>query len=324
MKKVKYFYNTNTLRYEKLVTPLRVKLLRVFGFISALLVSSALVIWLYTKFIPKPGDKESDLRYKVLRDDYNDLAARLRQLQQQMAELEKRDNEVYRSIFEANPLPDSARAKLTEKSKEIAKVNVMSDNQLSKDIAAQLNNISARIEYQRNSYLSIEKLIRNQDEKLSSMPAIQPVSVKDLVRISDFFGFRRDPFNRSVKYHHGIDFSGPIGSPIYATGDGVVVECGYSFFGYGNQIIIDHGFGYKTRYAHLHKINIKEGQKVTRGQIIATLGNTGRSTGPHLHYEVLHRGKPVDPLNFFNDITEEEYDRMVSLSTAENSVRVRY
>ena len=157
MKKIKYFYNTNTLRYEKLVTPFRVKLLRIFGFISAFLVTAGMVIWVYTKFIPKPQDNATQQRYRMMKDDYNNLSAKLKTVQDQMAELEKRDNDVYRSIFEANPLPDSARAKLTEKAKEFEKVNVMNDDQLSKDIAAQLNNISARIAYQGNSYVAIEK-----------------------------------------------------------------------------------------------------------------------------------------------------------------------
>ena len=314
MKKIKYYYNTHTLRYEKLVTPLRVKLLRVFGFISALLVSSTLVIWLYTKFIPKPGDKESNMRFKLLRDDYNDLTSRLRQLQQQMAELEKRDNEVYRSIFEANPLPDSARAKLTEKSKEIAKVNVMSDDQLSKDIAAQLNNISARIEYQRTSYLSIEKLIRNKDEKLASMPAIQPVSNKDLSRIASGFGVRIHPIYGIPKMHNGLDFTAPAGTPIYATGDGRVETAGMAT-GAGNHVIINHGYGYQTVYMHMVRIRARAGQQVKRGEVIGWVGNTGASTGPHCHYEVRINGDPVDPVYFFyNDLNAEQYDRLLKIA----------
>src|SRR5436190_17720411 len=179
MKKVKYYYNTNTLRYEKLVTPLRVKLLRFFGFISALLVSCALVIWLYTKFIPNPSDKQLALRYEVLKDNYNTLNDKTKALQDQMAGLEKRDNEVYRSIFEANPLPDSARAKLSEIKNEIEKVNVIGGDELGSNIASQLNNVSARIAYQERSYGEIERLIKGQDVKLASIPAIQPVSNKD-------------------------------------------------------------------------------------------------------------------------------------------------
>ena len=224
MKKIKYFYNTNTLRYEKLVTPFRVKLLRIFGFLSALLVSSALVIWLYTKFIPKPTDTELKLKYDLMKENYSTLSNKIGSLQQQMAELEKRDNEVYRSIFEANPLPDSARAKLTENKKEVEKVSVMSDDQLTTDIALRLNNISARINYQLKSYGDIEKLIKNQGNKLNSIPAIQPVSNKELTRIASGFGMRIHPIYGIAKMHNGLDFTAPQGTPIYATGDGIVTS----------------------------------------------------------------------------------------------------
>ena len=189
MKKIKYFYNTNTLRYEKLVTPLRVKLLRFFGFISALLVSSIIVIVLYNNFVPKPTELELGGKYEVIKDNYNNLTSKVKALQEQLVFLEKRDNEVYRSIFEANPLPDSARAKLIEQKKEIDKVNVMGDDELGKDIANTLNGLSARVAYQKESYGAIEKLIKNQGNKLASIPAIQPVSNKDLTKIASGFGF---------------------------------------------------------------------------------------------------------------------------------------
>ena len=314
MKKIKYFYNTNTLRYEKLVTPFQVKLLRIFGFMSALLVSSALVIWLYTKFIPKPTDKESQLRYDIIKDNYNTVASKLKTVEEQMAELEKRDNDVYRSIFEANPLPDSARAKLTEKKKEIEKVNVMSDDQLSKDIAAQLDNISARLAYQRNSYDAIEKLIKNQGNKLSSIPAIQPVSNKQLTRIASGFGMRIHPIYGIAKMHNGLDFTAPQGTPIYATGDGTVTTAGPGT-GTGNHVIINHGYGYETVYMHMVRVKARDGQKVKRGEVIGWVGSTGASTGPHCHYEVHINGTPVDPVYFFfNDLNAEQYDRLLKIA----------
>lgn len=314
MKKIKYFYNTHTLRYEKLVTPLRVKLLRVFGFLSALLVSSTLVIWLYTKFIPNPTDKLTQIRYELMRDNYDALNSKVKALQQQMAELEKRDNEVYRSIFEANPVADSARAKLTEKKKEVEKVSVMNDDQLSKSIAADLNNISARIAYQANSYIQIEKLINNKEAKLSSIPAIQPVSNKDLTRIASGFGMRIHPIYGIPKMHNGLDFTAPQGTPIYATGDGTVTTAGVGN-GTGNHVIINHGYGYETVYMHMVRIKARAGQRVKRGEVIGWVGNTGASTGPHCHYEVHINGNPVDPVYFFyNDLNAEQYDRLLKLA----------
>lgn len=314
MKKIKYFYNTNTLRYEKLITPFRVKLLRIFGFISALLVSSALVIWLYTKFIPKPSEAEGNLKYELLKENFGILSNKMNTVQQQMAELEKRDNEVYRSIFEANPLPDSARAKLTENKKEIEKVSGMSDDQLSNDIAARLNNISARINYQLKSYTDIETLIKNQGSKLNSIPAIQPVSNKELTRIASGFGMRIHPIYGIAKMHNGLDFTAPQGTPIYATGDGKVTTAGMST-GTGNHVIINHGYGYETVYMHMVRIKSRDGQRVKRGEVIGWVGSTGASTGPHCHYEVHINGRPVDPVYFFyNDLNAEQYDRLLKIA----------
>ncbi len=314
MKKIKYFYNTNTLRYEKLVTPFRVKLLRIFGFLSALLVSSALVIWFYTKFIPNPSDKQLQGHYELLKENYGTLSVKVKSLQEQMAELEKRDNEVYRSIFEANPLPDSARAKLTETKKELDKINALGDDALGNDIAGTLNNITARVSYQRNSYDDIEKLIKNQGNKLSSIPAIQPVSNKELTRIASGFGMRIHPIYGIAKMHNGLDFTAPQGTPIYATGDGTVTTAGMGT-GTGNHVIINHGYGYETVYMHMVRIKARDGQKVKRGEVIGWVGSTGASTGPHCHYEVHINGSPVDPVYFFfNDLNAEQYDRLLKIA----------
>ena len=314
MKKIKYYYNTHTLRYEKLVTPFRVKLLRAFGFISAALVTSILIIWAYTRFFPKATDREAELKYEAVRDNYKTLAEKAKLLQQQMAELEKRDNEVYRSIFEANPLGDSARTKLIEKKKEIAKVNAIQDDDLAMEIAKTLNNLSSRIAYQFDSYNSIEKLINNQEEKLASIPAIQPVSNKELTRIASGFGMRIHPIYGIAKMHQGLDFTAPQGTPIYATGDGVVTQAGYNTGG-GNEVVINHGYGYETKYLHMVRIKARDGQRVKRGEVIGWVGNTGASTGPHCHYEVHINGNPVDPVYFFyNDLTPQQYDQVLKIA----------
>jgi murein DD-endopeptidase MepM/ murein hydrolase activator NlpD len=315
MKKIKYFYNTNTLRYEKLVTPLRVKLLRFFGLLSGLVVSSAIVIYLYNRFFPRPTDIEANKKYELLKDNYTNINKKVQTLEQQLGALEKRDNEVYRSIFEANPLPDSARAKVIEQKKEIDKVNIMGDDVLGKDIASQLNNLSARVAFQLESYKGIEKLINNQEAKLSSIPAIQPVSNKQLNRIASGFGMRIDPVYGTPKMHKGLDFTAPQGTPIYATGDGIVRISGYSAGGYGNHVEINHGYGYETLYGHMVRIKVTAGQKVKRGEVIGWVGSTGKSTGPHCHYEVLLNGQHVNPVYFFsNDLNAEQYDQLLKLA----------
>jgi murein DD-endopeptidase MepM/ murein hydrolase activator NlpD len=253
-------------------------------------------------------------RYEALKDDYKALATKAKTLETEMAALEKRDNEVYRSIFEANPLPDSARAKLMEAKKELDKVNVMSDDQLSAEIAATLNNLTARITYQQNSYKEIEKLIKNQDQKLGCIPAIQPVSNADLSRVASGFGMRIHPIYGIAKMHYGLDFTAPQGTPIYATGDGTVTTAGYGT-GTGNHVIINHGYGYETVYMHMVRIKARGGQRVKRGEIIGWVGNTGASTGPHCHYEVHINGSPVDPVYFFfNDLNAEQYDRLLKIA----------
>ena len=315
MKKIKYYYNTHTLRYEKLVTPLRVKLLRFFGLLSVLVVSSAIVIYLYNRFFPRPTDIEANRKYEIIRDNYNTINDKVKTLEQQLATLEKRDNEVYRSIFEANPLPDSARAKAIEQKKELDKVNIIGDDVLGRDIVAQLNNLGARMAFQLDSYTGIEKLINNQEAKLASLPAIQPVSNKQLSRIASGYGMRIDPVYGTPKMHKGLDFTAPQGTPIYATGDGVIKVAANSGDGYGNHVEINHGYGYETLYGHMVRIKVRGGQKIKRGEIIGWVGSTGKSTGPHCHYEVSINGANVNPVYFFsNDLNAEQYDQLLKLA----------
>jgi murein DD-endopeptidase MepM/ murein hydrolase activator NlpD len=315
MKKIKYYYNTHSLRYEKLVTPLRVKLLRFFGLLSGLIVSSAIVIYLYNRFLPRPTDMESNRKYELLRDNYGNIKSKVKELEDQLASLEKRDNEVYRSIFDANPLPDSARAKAIEKRQELDKVNVMDDDELGKNVAEQLNNLSARMAFQVKSYSQIEKLINNQESKLACLPAIQPVSNKELSRVASGYGMRIDPVYGTPRMHTGLDFTAPQGTPIYATGDGVVITSESSYGGYGNHVVINHGYGYQTLYGHMVRIKAGLGQRIKRGQIIGWVGSTGKSTGPHCHYEVKVNGVFVNPVYFFsNDLNAEQYDRLLKLA----------
>ncbi|MEO7961250.1 MAG: M23 family metallopeptidase [Ginsengibacter sp.] len=316
MKKIKYYYNTHTLRYEKLVTPLRVRLLRFFGFIAASLVTAFVLVSLAFRFIPSPQLKLAEARYEKMKQNYDMLVIQATTLQQEMALLEQRDNQVYRSIFEANPLPDSARAKLTEKKKELKKVAALNDEELGNEVAKTLNNINARISYQFASYNEIEKLITNQGEKLASIPAIQPVSNRDLDRIASGFGMRIDPVYGTPKFHKGLDFTAPQGTPIYATGDGIVVEAGLSEDGYGRKVVINHGYGYQTLYGHMVKVKVKYRQRVKRGEVIGWVGSTGKSTGPHCHYEVQVNDREVDPVYFFyNDLTPEQFDRLLKIAS---------
>lgn len=316
MRKIKYYYNTHTLRYEKLVTPLRVKLLRFFGFVAAAFFTAFIIVTLVFRFIPSPQLKIAEARYEKMRQNYEALVSKTQDLQQEMASLEKRDNQVYRSIFEANPLPDSARAKLTEKKNEFKKVAAINDEELGNELAKTLNNISARVNYQFTSYNEIEQLIKNQGQKLASIPAIQPVSNRDLDRIASGFGMRIDPVYGTPKMHKGLDFTAPQGTPIYATGDGKVEMAGFDESGYGNHVIINNGYGYETLFGHMSRVKVRAGEVIKRGEVIGWVGSTGKSTGPHCHYEVHINGREVDPVYFFyNDLTPEQFDRILKIAS---------
>jgi len=319
MKKIKYYYNTSTLRYEKLEVALRVKLLRIFGFIAAAVVTAALISYFAFQFIGSPNEKLLRLQNERLRDRYADLNEKAKSLDKQMAELEKRDNGVYRAIFEANPIPDSARAKEIENEKEIATVEGMANNQLLSSITQTLTTLSSRVKVQSKSYEQIDNLIKNKEQLLAHTPAIQPLSNKDLNRIASGFGYRIDPVYKTVKMHAGLDFAAPQGTPIYATANGTITTSGNKGNGYGNHVIINHGYGYETLYGHMVKVKSNPGQKVTRGEVIGWVGSTGKSTGPHCHYEVHKNGNKIDPVYFFyNDLSPDQFDRLLKQAAASN------
>lgn len=319
MKKIKYYYNTNTLRYEKLETPLRVKLLRVLGFISAAIVTAIIIVSIAYRYFPSATEKRLIADNQELQQQYEVLEERTKRIQQQVTELEKRDNEVYRTIFEADPIPDSIRAKEMAQQKETQLVMKMANFQLENSIVETINNLSNRINAQERSYNEIAEFIKNKEELLASTPAIQPVSNSDLKRIASGFGYRIDPVYKTVKYHNGLDFSAPQGTPIYATANGTIRTAANLGTGYGNHVIINHGYGYETLYGHMFRIKVKAGQRVKRGEIIGWVGSTGKSTGPHCHYEVHKNGRHLDPVYFFyNDLTPEQYDRLLKMAAASN------
>ena len=319
MKKIKYYYNTHTLRYEKLETPLRVKLLRVFGFIAAALVTAAIISLLAFRFIGSPNEKLLRAENERMKDRYRELSKETKKIEQQMKELEDRDNEVYRSIFEATPIPDSARLKDLEKEQQITKVEGMEQNDLINSIITSLNNMGSRINVQKASYKDLGGMVKDKEKLLAATPAIQPVSNADLKRIASGFGYRIDPVYKTVKLHPGLDFAAPAGTPIYATADGTVEFAGNRGDGYGNNVIINHGYGYKTLFGHMFRIKARSGQRVTRGEVIGWVGSTGKSTGPHCHYEVIKNGNKIDPIYFFyNDLTPEQFDRLLKLAAAAN------
>ena len=319
MKKIKYYYNTHTLRYEKLVTPFRVKLLRVFAFIATALVTAAIISYFAFQFVGSPNEKLLKRQNDNLQYNIKELDSRVKALQQQMEDLEKRDNDVYRSIFEANPIPDSARAVAIERQKEVELVEKMPQAQLIRSVYSTIDTLFARARMQQKSYQQLLGLLKNKEQLLAATPAIQPVSNQDLNRIASGYGYRIDPIYKTIKMHAGLDFTAPQGTPIYATADGSVKTAGFSDGGYGNYVVINHGYGYETLYGHMVRIKARSGQRVKRGEIIGYVGSTGKSTGPHCHYEVHKNGQKLDPVYFFyNDLSPQQFNQLLKRASASN------
>jgi murein DD-endopeptidase MepM/ murein hydrolase activator NlpD len=294
-------------------------LLRVFVFFATTIVTAGIIVFIAFQYIDSPKTIMLEQQNADLRDNYTVIQQQVNTLQQQMDELLNRDNNVYRSIFESSPIPDSARLKAMEKINELKLVNRLGETDLVKSVGTQLNRLSLLVGYQQKSFNDIEVMVKNKEKLLASIPAIQPVNDKDLTRIASGFGTRIDPVYKVPKFHAGLDFAAPIGTPIYATADGVVTDAGYNAGGYGNRVIINHGFGYETLYGHMYRVKVRMRQKIKRGEVIGYVGSTGKSTGPHCHYEV-HRNKtPVDPVYYFyNDLTPEQYDRLLKLAQTAN------
>jgi murein DD-endopeptidase MepM/ murein hydrolase activator NlpD len=319
MKKVKYYYNTNSLRYEKLETPLRVKLLRVLGFLSAALVTAIIIVSIAYRYFPSANEKRLQQQNEALRENYLVLDERAKKLQERMRVLEDRDNDVYRAIFEANPIPDSARLKEIEQQKEIKLVMSLNRFELEESVTNTLINIERRMAFQEKSYGQLNGFIKNKEQLLACTPAIQPVSNSDLKRVASGYGYRIDPIYKTPRFHAGLDFTAPQGTPIYATANGVAKIAGNSGNGYGNHVVISHGYGYETLYGHMYRVKVKVGERVSRGEVIGYVGSTGKSTGPHCHYEVHKNNQRIDPVYFFyNDLTPEQFNHIIKLAAVSN------
>lgn len=250
-----------------------------------------------------------------LQKKYNLLQKNMNTTQEKLRELHARDNDIYRVIFETDPLPEM---EFDNQLKEQKKISRYSNVELVSAIEEKLSTIEQQIITQNNSYDSLLSLIKNKEQLLSSIPSIQPISNKKLRRIASGFGYRVDPIYKIKKFHAGMDFSAPQGTPIYATGNGQIVQSDYSTGGYGNHVWINHGYGYRTHYCHMVKIKRTSGA-VKRGDVIGYVGSTGKSTGPHLHYEIERRGAKIDPIHFFyNDLAIEDYEKMLKMAQQSN------
>jgi murein DD-endopeptidase MepM/ murein hydrolase activator NlpD len=319
LKKVKkYYYNTNTHKFERLEVTWKQRSIKILGFISAALVTAALIVAIAFRFLDSPKEKQLRTDLRVLEEKYAALQKQIEDVNQSVAVLENRDNRIYRSIFESAPIPDSIREG-KQYSIDPKQYRYTRTDELITTVQQGIEALKNRIKTQTQSFDTLERLIAKKEEMLRAIPAIQPVSNKNLDMVASGFGYRIDPIYKTVKMHAGLDFAAAMGTPIYATGDGVVSTTAYDDGGYGNHVVINHGYGYQTLYGHMIKVKAKRGQKVLRGQVIGWVGSTGKSTGPHCHYEVIKKGEKIDPVHFFfNDLSAADYERMVRMAAANN------
>ncbi len=247
------------------------------------------------------------------------LHSQMESMSGQLAELEHKDNEIYRSIFESAPLPDSVRVGKKYSAKDWEQYRFRNTGELLAEIDLVIHSLKNRIKVQAASYDTIDKMIQSKEKMLASIPAIQPIYNKNLEHVASGFGYRIDPIYKTPKMHTGLDFAAAVGTPVYATADGVVSTAGYDDGGYGNHVVVNHGYGYETLYGHMVRLKVKRGEKVKRGQVVGWVGSTGKSTGPHLHYEVIRNRHKIDPVHFFfHDLSPEDYQRMVRIAAAHN------
>ena len=308
-KKFKYRYNPESLEYERVKTPLWIKLARVFGFISASIVFGILFLWISYSVLDSPKERKLRREIRQYEAQLDIMNERLEEMSGMVASLEERDDKIYREIFGA-PIGVTDR---------YAELKGYSNTESLTKMASTIDQLSRKMLVQSRSYDELVKLAKAKADMLASIPAIQPISNKELRRMASGYGYRIDPIYKTRKFHKGMDFTAPTGTKIYATGDGVVKEIERKQWGYGQSIVLNHGFGYQTRYAHLSKSAVKPGQKVKRGELIGYVGSSGKSTAPHLHYEVLYRGDAVNPVNFYyNDLSPEQYETMLEIASHSN------
>ena len=320
MRKVYYIYNPKTRSYDRIYPTFRQRVLHVMkrlfvgmGFGAG---SFILLLWIFGS----PSEKELRIENSRLLAQYNVLSRRLDEALNVMQGIQQRDDNLYRVVLQADPVAEAVRKAGYGGTNRYEDLMDLANADLVVNTTQKMDVLNRQLYIQSKSFDEVVDLCKNNDEMLKCIPAIQPVSNKNLKQTASGYGYRIDPIYKTTKFHSGMDFSANIGTPVYATGDGRVVKVGWES-GYGKLIKIDHGFGYMTWYAHLNDYNVRVGQKVVRGEVIGKVGNTGKSTGPHLHYEVHVKGKVVNPVNYyFMDLSAEDYDKMIEIAANHGKV----
>lgn len=319
MAKIKYYYDTESCRYERIRVTRWDIFWNTMGFFAVALILGVGIFFALDRYFESPTQIAIKKENEELKFHQELMEKDIEEAQQMLAALQERDDNIYRVMLGAEPIPDNIRNAGFGGSDRYRELIGLGQEELIRDNYEELDALKKQLYIQTKSYDEVVKLAKDNEKKLSSMPAIQPITNEDLKWLTSGFGYRIDPIYRTRRMHPGVDYSVPIGSPVYATGDGKVVKVETRYSGYGKQIEIDHGFGFKTKYAHLNGFNVKEGQKVKRGELIGFSGNSGKSTGPHLHYEVMVNNQKTNPVYYMSkDFTAEEYEEILRLASIEN------
>lgn len=314
MRKVYYKYNPKTQAYDRIYPTLKHRIITAIRrFFASASMAVAIFVILILSF-GFPSGKELRTENSELLAQYNLLSRELDNALDVLQDIQQRDDNLYRVIYNADPIPQDIRTSSYLGTNRYDSLENMKNSKLVISTTHKLDLLKKQLFIQSNSFDEIAEMYKGRDEMYKCIPAIQPVANKNLKRMASGYGRRIDPVYGTVRFHEGMDFSANTGTDVYATGNGTVESAGWES-GYGKCIIIDHGYGYKTRYAHLNDYKVRRGEKVIRGQIIGEVGNTGKSTGAHLHYEVLLKGRHVNPVNYyFMDLSPEEYDEMIQMA----------
>jgi murein DD-endopeptidase MepM/ murein hydrolase activator NlpD len=318
MAKVKYYYDSDTLSYRKIELRKRDKFRQLMVFMVASALMGGLMVLIMYQFVESPRQKVLKRELENMKLHYELIEKKMAQAEQVLEDIQKRDNNIYRTYFEANPIPEEQRKAGFGGINRYKSLEGFDNSQMIIQATRDLDILAKQLYVQSKSLDEIINLAKDKEELLAAIPAIQPVSKQDLTRMASGYGWRLDPFTKARKFHKGMDFTSPRGTPIYATGDGKVIRRDNSASGYGKHVRIDHGFGYVTLYAHLSKYNVKRGQRVKRGDLIGYVGSTGRSQAPHLHYEVRYNENAVNPINFYyGDLSPAEFREMLQIASQE-------
>ena len=319
MAKIKYYYDTKTLSYKPIKLNSGEKIKGYFIFFLSSVLLSFFILLIFYQFFDSPKEKKLKLEIQNLTSQYEFIDKNMKQVEIVLDEIQDRDDNIYRVIFEADPIPTSIRKQGFGGVNRYEKLLGLSNSELMINTSKKIDQLTKQLYLQSKSFDEVIDLAKNKSNMLASIPAIQPVANKDLKRMASGYGYRIHPIYKTRKMHYGMDFSAKTGTEIYSTGDGIVSKVKRSKRGYGNYVKINHGFGYETLYAHMSKYIVKKGQKVKRGEVIGFVGNSGISTAPHLHYEVRKDNKKINPVNFYyNDLSPEEYEKMLEISLQSN------